>query len=127
MIVVSLCTKPDYEKAALTNWKDLGEEMKASSLIPEYDKPQRGGFFGWLCADTAGWKAFWVVVAVIFAAHYVLSLGFQVETIGVAMIWVALTVGGLMIFMMAILGGRDLIGMAQDNSKAIKAQKSSQI
>jgi MFS family permease len=127
MIVVSLCTKPDYEKAALTNWKDLGEEMKASSLIPEYDKPQRGGFFGWLCADTAGWKAFWVVVAVIFAAHYVLSLGFQVETIGVAMIWVALTVGVLMIFMMAILGGRDLIGMAKDNSKAIKAQKSSQI
>jgi len=120
MIIVSLGTKPDYEKAALTNWKVLGEEIKTSDLIPEYDKPQRGGFFGWLCADTPVWKIFWIVVVVVFAAHYVMSLGFQVETLGHAMVWAALTVGTLMIFMMAILGGRDLIGMAKKNKQAMK-------
>lgn len=35
MIVVSLCTKTDYEKAELTSWKSLGNEMKGSTLIPE--------------------------------------------------------------------------------------------
>ncbi len=123
MIIVSLCTKPDYEKAALTNWKVLGAEMKASNLIPEFEKPHRKGFFGWLCADTAGWKVFWVAVVVVFAAHYVMSLGFQVQNLGIAMVWVALIVGTLMIFMMAILGGRDLIHMAKDNKKAIHMQK----
>lgn len=123
MIIVSLGTKPNYEKAALTNWKILGEEMKTSDLIPEYDKPQRGGFFGWLCADTPVWKTFWVAVAVVFAAHYVMSLGFQSETLGHAMVWVALTVGVCMIFMMAILGGKDLIGMAKENKRAMKEEK----
>ena len=122
MIIVSLATKPDYQRAERTSWKALGAEMAASDLIPEYDKPQRKGFFGWLCADTVGWKVFWVAVVIVFAAHYVLSLGFHVQSIGIMMVFVALIVGTLMIFMMAILGGRDLIGMAKENKSSVKEQ-----
>lgn len=126
MIIVSLATKPEYEKAELTNWKVLGEEMMKSDLIAPSDKPIGPGFFGWLCANTTGWKVFWVVVAVIFAAHYLLAFGFHILPVGLTMVWIAMIVGVLMIFMMAILGGKDLIEMAKDNKRAIKAQKATE-
>ena len=118
MIIVSLATKPDYEMAKATSYKVLGEEMKASKLIAEEDKPQRGGIFGWLCANTTGWKVFWVVIAVIFLGHYVFSLGFANQGLGMAMVWVSFIVGGLMIFMLAILGGKDIINMAKASKRA---------
>ncbi|MCQ4635551.1 sodium:solute symporter family protein [Anaerovorax odorimutans] len=118
MVIVSLATKPDYEMAKATNYKVLGDEMQASKLIAEEDKPQRKGIFGWLCANTTGWKVFWVVIAVIFLGHYVLSLGFANQGLGITMVWMSFIVGGLMIFMLAILGGRDIIQMAKDSKAA---------
>ena len=113
MIIVSLCTKPDYERAERTNWVTLGREMRESQDIPEEEKCNGPGFFGWLGADTPGWKVFWICVAVIFGMHYVMSFAFHVEPFGIAMVWTSFIVGGLMIFIMAILGGKDIIGMAQ--------------
>ena len=82
MIIVSLCTKPEYEQAKKTSWTELGREMRESELIPESEKCTCKGLFGWLGADTAGWKAFWIGVIIIFAGHYILSLGFHVEALG---------------------------------------------
>lgn len=123
MVIVSLLTKPEYEKAEATSFKTLGEEMKASKLIAEEDKPQRKGVFGWLCANTSGWKIFWVVIAVIFLGHYVLSFSFSNIHVGTIMVWTSFIVGGVMIFMLAGLGGKDIVNMAKDNKAAIKAQK----
>lgn len=113
MIVVSLATKADYTLANETNYKVLGEEMKTSQLIKDSDRPQRGGVFGWLCADSLNWKIFWVVVAVIFIGHYFLSFFYHLEMVGILMTWVALIVGVLMIFMMAVLGGKDIGNMVK--------------
>lgn len=121
MVIVSLCTKPEYDRAESTSWKALGKEMKESSLIPESEKCLGKGFFGWLGADTKGWKAFWVCVTVIFGGHYVLSLAFTYMGIGVTMTWISIIVGVIMIFLMAILGGKDIIGMAKE-SKAAEAR-----
>lgn len=121
MIVVSLCTKPDYEKAKATSYKLMGEEMMASNLIADEDKPQRKGILGWLCADTAAWKAFWVITLILFVLHYILAFLFQIPFFGISMIWIALVVGVLMLFLMGILGGRDLVNM----TKAAKARKQS--
>lgn len=121
MIVVSLCTKPDYEKAKLTSWTEMGREMEASSLIPESEKCNGKGFFGWLGADTVSWKLFWVCVLIVFAAHYILSLGFSNMSLGVAMTWASFGVGAVMIVIMAFLGGKDIVGMVQE-SKAAEAQ-----
>lgn len=122
MIVVSLCTKPDYEAAERTNWKALGKEMKESKLIPESEKCNAKGVFGWLGAENSkSWKIFWICVAVIFGAHYILSFAFINQNIGVMMTWVALIVGIAMIFIMAILGGKDILGMVKE-SKAEEAR-----
>ena len=41
--------------------------MKASTMIPESEKCNGKGFFGWLGADgQPGWKAFWIAVCVVF-------------------------------------------------------------
>ncbi|MDR2133175.1 MAG: sodium:solute symporter family protein [Clostridiales Family XIII bacterium] len=111
MIIVSLCTKPEYDKAEATSYKRLGEELRTSSLV--VDKQERPGIFGWLGADTSGWKTFWVVVFVVFAMHYVLAFLFHLPAFGVAMIWTSFVVGAIMIFMLAILGGKDLVNMAR--------------
>lgn len=118
MIIVSLCTKPDYEKAELTSWKALGKEMKETTLIPESEKCNGKGFFGWLGADTGSWKVFWIGVLVIFIAHYVLSLGYVNMPLGIAMTWVSFAVGTIMIFIMAILGGKDIVGMVKESKEA---------
>lgn len=124
MVVVSLLTRPDYEMADITNWKTLGQEMKASSLIPESEKCPGKGFFGYLGAETNNWKIFWIGVAIIFGGHYVLSLAFANMTIGVVMTWVALIVGVIMIFIMAILGGKDIAGMVKASKEAEAGMKS---
>lgn len=117
MIVVSLCTKPDYEMAKKTNFKVLGEELKTTDIIPQEEKQTKPGIFGWLGAETSTWKIFWIIVAMIFIGHYVLSLGFGNEALGTIMVWVSLVVGVLMIIMMAALGGKDIVNMARENKK----------
>jgi len=119
MIIVSLCTKPEYEKADATNWFVLGRELKESKLIPESEKCLGKGVFGWLgCEKQPGWKVFWICIAVIFVAHYILSLAFENAGVGVAMTWVAIVVGVIMIIIMAVLGGKDIAKMAQNNKAA---------
>lgn len=122
MIIVSLCTKADPEMAKATNWKILGEEMKATDLIPESEKCLKKGIFGWLGADTKGWKIFWVVMAILFVAHFVLSIGFNNSNLAVGLSWVSLGVGVLMLIILAVNGGRDLAGMIKDNKAALTAK-----
>lgn len=118
MIVVSLCTKPDYDKANDTNWFVLGRELKESSLIPQSEKCPGKGVFGWLgCEKQTGWKVFWICVAVIFAAHYVLSLAFAHQTVGITMTWTSIIIGSFMIIIMAVLGGKDIVRMAKNSQK----------
>lgn len=122
MIIVSLFTKPEYDKAEATSWKKLGEELKDSELIPEKEKCLAPGLFGWLgCENQPSWKAFWIVVFVVFAAHYVLAMAFANMTIGVITTWASLIIGVVMIFIMAILGGKDIVNMAKAN-KATEAR-----
>jgi Na+/proline symporter len=122
MIIVSLATKADPEMAKNTDWKLLGEEMKATNLIPEEDKCLKKGLFGWLGADTKGWKIFWVIMAILFVAHFVLSIGFNSSNMAVALAWVSLGVGIIMLIILAVNGGRDLSGMIKDNKAALAAQ-----
>ncbi|MBR0597132.1 sodium:solute symporter family protein [Sinanaerobacter chloroacetimidivorans] len=119
MIIVSLATKPEYELTEATSYKVLGEEMKTTNLIREEDKQTREGIFGWLGAETSGWKSFWVVVFTIFALHYILSFFFSNQAMGLGMVWIAFVVGVVMIFMLTILGGRDIIDMVK-SSKTIR-------
>ncbi|MDR0424374.1 MAG: sodium:solute symporter family protein [Clostridiales Family XIII bacterium] len=116
MIIVSLCTKPEYEKAEATSFAQLGKELRESPLV--VDKQERPGMFGWLGADTIGWKTFWVVVFTVFALHYVLAFLFHVPVFGLSMVWTSFIVGGIMIFMLAGLGGKDLVNMARIAKRA---------
>ena len=92
--------------------------MKASNEIPESERCDGKGLFGWLGADTTGWKAFWIGVIIIFAAHYILSFTFHIEAMGIGMVWASFGVGAIMIFVMAILGGKDIVGMVKDSKNA---------
>lgn len=69
---------------------------------------------------------FWVGVAVIFGGHYILSLAFANMTIGITMTWTAVVIGIIMIFIMAFLGGKDILGMVKASKAAevkLKAEK----
>lgn len=107
MIIVSLVTKPDYTKADLTSYRVLGEELRSSDLV--VDKVTRPGLFGWLGADTALWKVFWVCVGTVFFLHYVLSFWFHVSSLALVMVWVSLIVSAAMILLLGGLGTRDAI------------------
>jgi SSS family solute:Na+ symporter len=119
MIIVSLATKPEYEKAKVTSYKTLGDAVKRGEV--EEGIPNVPGLFGWLGATTTTWKTFWIIVFLVFALHYVLSFLFHIQAMTLLMIWVALIVGTAMIFIMAFLGGADLVGLikaAKGNKKA---------
>jgi SSS family solute:Na+ symporter len=120
MIIVSLCTKPEYEKADATSYKTLGEELRTSPLV--VDKQERSGVFGWLGADTVGWKSFWIVVFAVFALHYVLAFLFHLPLFGNVMIRTSFAVGTVMIFMLAFLGGKDLLNMARLTKEASRRE-----
>lgn len=122
MIIVSLCTKPEYDKADATNWFVLGRELKESTLIPESEKCLGKGAFGWLgCETQKGWKLFWICIAVIFVAHYILSMAFSNQNVGITMTWVAIIVGIAMIIIMTVLGSKDIMKMVR-NSKATRVR-----
>lgn len=107
MIIVSLATKPDYEKANITNYKVLGEELKTSPLFVE--KVTRPGVFGWLGADNAAWKFFWICVLSVFGLHYVLAAFFQVPTVANLMVWVGMAVSVIMIILLTVMGAKDAL------------------
>ncbi len=109
MFIVSLLTKPEFEKADATNYSVLGKEMQESNN-EEY-KQQNPGIFGWLGAETGGWKVFWVITGIIVAVHYLFSFLFHIPFFGHAMVWTSFIVGFLMIFILSIMGGIDLKNM----------------
>lgn len=111
MIIVSLATKPEYDKVDATNYRILGEEMKTSSLVAE--KQTRKGVFGWLGADTVSWKVFWVIVFAVFGLHYILSFAFHIPSFGLTLIWVSFVIGVIMIFMLAIMGFKDVVQLVR--------------
>lgn len=111
MIIVSLATKPEYDKAAATSYRVLGEEMKTSDLVEE--KVTKPGVFGWLGAETASWKVFWVCVFGVFALHYVLSFLFHVPAVTILMMWVSLAVSVIMIIQLSAMGFRDAYVMVK--------------
>ena len=80
------------------------------------------GFYGYLGADTSGWKTFWVCLTIIFGAHYILSFAYANMHVGIAMTWVSIVVGTLMIFMMAVLGGKDIVGLFKTTAKSRKQE-----
>jgi SSS family solute:Na+ symporter len=118
MIIVSLCTKPDYEAAKATSYKLLGQAMQDDPDNAE--KQTRRGFFGWFGADTFGWRAFWIIIFAVFFLHYILAFFFHIPAIVTVMIWTALIVSGLMIVLFTIMGGRDLGAMISDSRKGKK-------
>jgi len=127
MIIVSLATKPEYEKADATNYKTLGEELKSSPLVKE--KVTSPGIFGWLGASTGSWKLFWVIVLGVFGLHYLLAFFFQIQTIGLSMVWIALIVSVLMIIQLSIMGFKDVVVMvrnfnASHKESAVKTEAS---
>ena len=42
--------------------------------------------------------------------------------VGIAMTWVSIIVGTLMIFMMAVLGGKDIVGLFKTTAKSRKQE-----
>lgn len=106
MIVGSLVTRPEYEKAGATSYRELGlrvdEHEEAANMKP---KP---GVWGSLDANTWYSKVAWFMVLILFIAHVVFVILFQYEIIGHITMWTSLVacVGMLVIF--SIFGARDL-------------------
>jgi len=107
MIVVSLASKPEYEKAMVTSFKTLGDEMKANT--PEIINETGKGLFGWLGAHSGTVKLLWIVVGVLFILHFILAFAFQIEIAAYVMLWIGLIVGVAMVFVLFLLGLRDVI------------------
>ena len=105
MIIVSLATKPEYEKAAVTSWADLGRSLAAASVGSEGEEK---GVFGWLGARSGVEKVGWVVTFVLFALHFILPSLARIQVFGLALNWVSLIASiGLFIVLIA-LGARDV-------------------
>ncbi len=107
MIIVSLATKPEYEKAEVTSYKALGEELKVSPLVE--DKVTKPGIFGWLGAESASWKLFWIIVAVVFVLHYILAGLFHIPTMAVLMVYIGMAISIGMIIQLSIMGAKDAL------------------
>jgi SSS family solute:Na+ symporter len=108
MIIVSLATKPEYDKAEATSYKKLGNEMKqATAAAGDPDGP---GFFGLVGAKTPPMKIVWSLVVAIFALHYILVLGFHLPSFGTFTLWTSIIVSIGMMVVIGIMGGYDLSG-----------------
>jgi Na+/proline symporter len=119
MIIVSLVTKPEYEKALVTSYKRLGDEMKANT--PEIANETGTGVFGWLGAHSIKEKELWVLVIVLFLLHFVLAAFFHVKGVALAMTWIGLVAGVVMIFVLFFLGLKDVSNMVKE-TKASQAK-----
>jgi Na+/proline symporter len=108
MIIVSLATKPDYEKAKATDYKILGQSAKQAAV--DEGTPDKPGFFGFFGAEKGYVKALWILVIVLFLLHYILVFGFHIPAFGMFTMWIALIVSVGMMIVIAIMGGYDLTG-----------------
>jgi len=118
MIIVSLATKPEYEKADATSYKVLGEELKTSPLVKE--KVTKPGLFGWLGAETVSWKFFWIAVFFVFGLHYILSFFFHVPTLALLMSWIGIVISIFMIVQLSVLGLKDTLVMIKEFNEGQK-------
>jgi len=116
MLVVSLATKPEYEKALVTNYKVIGDEMKANT--PEIVNETGTGIFGWLGAHSGGVKLLWTLVGFLFVLHFILAFTFHIKIAATLMLWIALIAGAIMIFVLFFLGLKDVLQMVKDQKAA---------
>lgn len=124
MIIVSLLTRPEYEKAPATNWWQLGKEMETSPLVKE--KQTGKGFFAWLGADNFFVKLLWVFTFASLILHYLLSFVFHIKAFGYLLIWISFIMGVGLIFLLLVMGLKDIfhIAAAQREKKAKKKELS---
>ena len=118
LFVVSFATKPEYEKAMATNYKVMGDEMRENT--PDIANETGSGIFGWLGAHSGGIKLLWVSVGALFILHFILAFVFHMKTAALLMLWVALIAGVIMVFVLLVLGLKDVIQMVK-NQKAAEA------
>lgn len=111
IIIVSLVTKPEYEKSQITNFKTLGKEMAANT--PEIANETGTGILGWLGAHAGITKLLWLIVGLLFIGHFILAFYFHIKGAALIMTWVSLVTGVAMIFVLFILGLKDVINMAK--------------
>jgi SSS family solute:Na+ symporter len=121
MIVVSLATKPEYEKALATSYKHMGDEMKANT--PEIANEKGTGIFGWLGAHSGFVKSLWVIVGVLFIAHFILSFLFHMKGVALAMTWIAFGASIIMVFVLFFLGLKDVMNMVKTHKQATASKK----
>lgn len=106
MVVVSLLTKPDYEKAKVTNFKELGD--RADALEIETNTQAAPGIWGSLDAKSGIAKLAWVLVLILFIAHVVFVVWFKYELMGHITWWVSLISCILMTVVFSWFGAKDL-------------------
>ena len=119
MIVVSLATKPEYEKAIVTSYKVMGDEMKANT--PEIANETGTGVFGWLGAHSGMLKFLWLIVGALFILHYVLAFVFHFKVAALFMLWIGLAAGVVLLLVLFFLGLRDVLEMVKDQ-KTLEAK-----
>jgi Na+/proline symporter len=106
MIIVSLATKPNYDRVDATSYKALGISLKDAMI--KAGTPEKKGFFGFFGAETPIVKFAWVLVMVLFALHYFLVFVFQLNIFGVFTVWLSLINSVVITIIVAIMGGIDL-------------------
>lgn len=111
LIIVSLLTRPEYEKAAVTNYAFLGREMSAA--MPRIDPDIGPGFYGWLGAHSPGVKILWTISFALFFIHYMLAIFFKIPFVGYAMLWITVAASWGMLFILAVLGSRDVLKLVR--------------
>jgi SSS family solute:Na+ symporter len=108
MIIVSIATKPDYEKAKATDYKLMGQSVKQAAI--DEGNPDKPGFFGFFGAEKGYVKAAWVMVIVLFLLHYILVFWFHIPAFGAFALWASVIVSIGMMVVIAIMGAFDLTG-----------------
>lgn len=121
MVVVSLSTKPEYDKAMVTSYKVMGDEMKANT--PEIANETEKGIFGWLGAHRGLVKTLWVIVGALFILHFILAFIFHIKIAALIMLWVGLVTGVVLVFVLLILGLKDVMQMVKTQKSLEAASK----
>ncbi|MDR0423862.1 MAG: sodium:solute symporter family protein [Clostridiales Family XIII bacterium] len=106
MIIVSLATKPNYEKVDATSYRALGTSLKAAMI--KAGTPEKPGFYGFFGAETSTTKFAWMLVIVLFVLHYFLVFVFQMNIFGVFTVWLSLINSVVITIIVAVMGGLDL-------------------
>ena len=118
-IVVSLATKPEYEKAEATSYKKLGDDVKQAAI--DTGTPEKPGLWGFLGAEKPAAKILWTIVGLLFIGHYILVCVFKYEAVGVFTMWLSIISSVVILIVFFIMGGVDTIKFSRGGKKKIKA------